>query len=170
MGKEDSVRTVFITLLLNLCPGCQTQSQQCKEDQSSREATVKGWHSSCLPTVPGPAPPATGLSTPLHLQPHSIAESEEGQLHCSLSPGPAVLYCLSSHSWLRLPRVKSDHHLTAEPHCPEGLLLLGMAGSQSQTFHWGGQGGDSRLRVTEVHLLVQTAQCVEGGVCVLLYK
>lgn len=86
MGKEDSVRTVFITLLLNLCPGCQTQSQQCKEDQSSREATVKGWHSSCLPTVPGPAPPATGLSTPLHLQPHSIAESEEGQLHCSLSP------------------------------------------------------------------------------------
>lgn len=64
MGKEDSVRTVFITLLLNLCPGCQTQSQQCKEDQSSREATVKGWHSSCLPTVPGPAPPATGLSTP----------------------------------------------------------------------------------------------------------
>lgn len=38
------------------------------------------------------------------------------------------------------------------------------------TFHWGGQGGDSRLRVTEVHLLVQTAQCVEGGVCVLLYK
>lgn len=24
--KEDSVRTVFVTLLLNLCPGCQTQS------------------------------------------------------------------------------------------------------------------------------------------------
>ena len=38
------------------------------------------------------------------------------------------------------------------------------------TFHWGGQGGDARLRVTEVQLLVQAAQCVEGGVCVLLYK
>ena len=38
------------------------------------------------------------------------------------------------------------------------------------TFHWGGQGGDARLRVTEVHLLVQAAQRVEGGVCVLLYK
>lgn len=38
------------------------------------------------------------------------------------------------------------------------------------TFHWGGQGGDSRLRVAEVHLLVQAAQCMEGRVRVLLHK
>lgn len=41
MGKEDSVRTVFVTLLLNLCPGCQTQSQQCKEDGRAQEPGSK---------------------------------------------------------------------------------------------------------------------------------
>lgn len=48
-----------------------------------------------------------------------------------------------------------------------GLSLIVLA---ALTFHWGGQGGDARLRVTEVHLLVQAAQRVEGGVCVLLDK
>lgn len=38
------------------------------------------------------------------------------------------------------------------------------------TFYRGGQGGDSRLRVAEVHLLVQAAQCMEGRVRVLLHK
>lgn len=38
------------------------------------------------------------------------------------------------------------------------------------TLHRGGQGGDARLRVAEVHLLVQAAQRVEGGVCVLLHE
>lgn len=44
------------------------------------------------------------------------------------------------------------------------------APSTALTFHWGGQGGDSGLRVAEVHLLVQAAQGVEGRVCVLLHE
>lgn len=38
------------------------------------------------------------------------------------------------------------------------------------TLHRGGQGGDPRLRVAEVHLLVQATQRMEGRVCVLLHK
>lgn len=53
---------------------------------------------------------------------------------------------------------------------PDQVAGLSLTLQVALTFHWGGQGGDSRLRVTEVHLLVQTAQCMEGGVCVLLYK
>lgn len=38
------------------------------------------------------------------------------------------------------------------------------------TFYWGGQGRDPRLGVAEVHLLVQAAQSMEGGMRVLLHK
>lgn len=50
---------------------------------------------------------------------------------------------------------------------PSGLAR---APSTALTFHWGGQGGDSGLRVAEVHLLVQAAQGMEGRVRVLLHK
>lgn len=43
-------------------------------------------------------------------------------------------------------------------------------GADDRYFHRGGQGRDSGLRIAQEHLLVQAAQCMEGGVCVLLYK
>lgn len=51
---------------------------------------------------------------------------------------------------------------------PTGLARA--PSSTALTFHWGGQRGDSGLRVAEVHLLVQAAQGMEGRVCVLLHK
>lgn len=36
------------------------------------------------------------------------------------------------------------------------------------TFHWGRQVRAPWVRVTQAHLLVQAAESMEGGVCVLL--
>lgn len=76
LSGEDNACYSDVTSL----PQRQAQFQQCKKTPEAAVGDgVRGSRSSCLPIEQVLAPPATGLSTPLHFQPHSIAELEEGQ-------------------------------------------------------------------------------------------
>lgn len=73
----------------------------------------------------------------------------------------------NASSWSRQRAEQATPKTSPRPRQSPGLPTDARA---ALTFHRGGQGRDSGLRIAQEHLLVQAAQRMEGGVCVLLYK
>lgn len=114
-----------------------------------------------------------GRATPESVSKHSNSippgsmGRQNGTLHW-LGNSPEQLQMARTQGCCSL-EVPRTHFSGQAPPIPKPELFSQPPGA-ALTFHRGRQGGNARLRVAVVHLLVQIAQGVEGRVCVLLYK